>query len=122
MSDKKMSQLFSKYTPMNKGQSDIFENSSDIRVRADKERRMYEIFFSYPTPLKTKILFELEKNLAEFYDLESVRLFPTFPAETFSEDYIPEIVEAAKKNGTAVKGFFKEYKPTLDGNVLKLEI
>ena len=107
---------------MNKGQSDIFENSSDIRVRADKERRMYEIFFSYPSPLKTKILFELEKNLAEFYNLESVRLFPTFPAETFSEDYIPEIVEAAKKNGTAVKGFFKDYKPTLDGNILKLEI
>ena len=122
MSDKKMYQYFSKYTPMNKGQSDIFENAYDIKVLADKERRMYEIFFSYPSPLKKRIIFELEKNLAEFYDLGSVRLFPTFPSDSFSEDYIPEIIESAKRYGVAVKGFFNNYRYVLNGDSLRLEI
>ena len=122
MPDKKLSQIFSKYTPVNKGQSDIFENAYSIRVRGDKEKRMYEVYFSYPQLLKMKAVYELEENLAEFYDLESVRFYPAFPKELFAVDYMSEIIESAKRTGVAVKGFFNNYSVRENDGVITIEI
>lgn len=120
MPDKKLFQIFTKYSPSTKGESDIFEYASDVRVKGDREKKMYEIFFSYPSVIKKKILFDLENNIKEFYDLEFVRFYPSYPSELFSKDCISEILEEAKRSGTAVRGFFNEYTASVTDNTVKI--
>jgi len=122
MSDKNLSQIFTKYLPANKGQSDIFEYAKNVRLRGDKGRKMYEIYFSFSSLIKKKTLFELEDNIKEFYGLESVRFYPSYPGELFSEEYIPEILEEAKRTGVAVRGFFNNYSTNIVGDCVRIEI
>ena len=122
MYGKKLGQVFSKYVPVNKGQSDILNGADVISLRGDKERKMYEVRFSYPTLIRKKTLYELEKNVCEFYELESVRFFPRYDKNLFCTDYIREIVEEAKRTGAGIRGFFSDYSVLLDGNKINIEI
>ena len=122
MSDKRIGDIFKKFTPQNKGQSDLFEKSFNTTVQADKEKRMYNVLFSYPTIVPKKILYALESNLEEFYELARVRLLPRYPAELFTPDYMPEILEEAKRCGVAVSGFVQKYKILTQGDKIKVEI
>ena len=122
MTDKRICDVFKKYIPQNKGQSDIFEKSSDCSIRADRERRIYEVTFSYPTLISKKFLYELESNLCEFYELASVRLLPRYPSELFTAEYMSEIMEEARRVGVAVRGFFRSYKIQFDEEEKEISI
>ena len=74
MTDKKLRDYFTKYTPVNKGENDIFDRASNVSIKADKGKRMYEISFSYPDVLKYKSIEQMEKDMTDFYGLESIKL------------------------------------------------
>lgn len=122
MADKTLRDVFKKYQPQNKGQSDIFDKSRSAAVRGDKSMKMYEVSFFYPSLIHKKALYDLEANLAEFYEMNSVRLFPTYPSELFSEEYMSEVTEEAKRCGVAVRGFFQNYKISSEGDTVTIEI
>ncbi|MBR0303640.1 MAG: PHP domain-containing protein, partial [Clostridia bacterium] len=69
-----------------------------------------------------KVLIELERNIAEFYELETVRFKPHYPSELLTKECIPEIIEEAKRSGVAVRGFFNSYDFTLTDDKLRIEI
>ncbi len=122
MTDRTLTSVFSKYHPMNKGQSDIFEKAYGVAVRGDRERKMYEVSFSYPSLIRKSILHQLEDNLAEFYEMNVVKLMPKYAPELFCEEYIPDVLEEAKRCGVALKGFFKEYNINFDGETIHVEL
>ncbi len=122
MSEKKLSDVFSKFTPTTQIRCEIFENAAEVTVKGDRARKMYEVSFSYPSLIEKRILFELEGDLEEFYGMNSVRLLPHYPSELFTADYIPQILEEAKRVGVALRGFFKDYKITLDGENISVRL
>lgn len=122
MPNRKLTDIFTKYAPVNKGESDIFKNAYDVSIKADKERKMYHIYFSYPSVIKTQTLYVLENHLTDFYGLTVVRLYPSYPSETFDIDAVDEVIEEAKRSGVAVKGFLSEYKASISDGTLSLEI
>ena len=48
MSEKKLSDVFSKFTPTTQIRCEIFENAAEVTVKGDRARKMYEVSFSYP--------------------------------------------------------------------------
>ncbi len=122
MAERTLSSVFSKYQPLNKGQSDVFEKAYGVSVRGDRDKKMYEVSFSYPTPIKKKILHELEDNLKEFYEMAYVKLMPKYPSELFSAEYIPEVLEEAKRCGIGLKGFLKDYNINFDGETVSIAL
>ena len=108
MEKKTLAEIFSKYKPLNHGESEIFEKAYDISVRQDKKNLMYEVHFSYPTLLKKSRIYSLEANIREFYELSMVKFMPSYSAELFSNEYISEVVEEARQFGVAARAFFNE--------------
>ena len=122
MSHKKLTDIFTKYAPVNKGESDIFKYADNVTLKGDRERKMYLVYFTYPSVIKYSTLSSLEGNLADFYGLNLVRFHPSYPSELFGMDAVPEIIEETKMLGVAARGFLNEYKASLDDNVLNIEI
>ena len=112
---------FDKYTPQGEKKI-ILENAYLNRFRADKEKRMLEAFVSFSEIIPKEILYAIEEEIAEAYKLTLVRIFPTYPSALFDECYIPEAMTELQRIGAVSRGFFKDYKSTLDGNKLIIEI
>ncbi len=122
MSYKNLSELFVKYAPVNKGESDIFRYSENVTLKGDRGKKLYVVFFSYPHVIKYSVLTSLEKNICEFYELNSLKLNPSYPPELFGMDALPEVIEEAKVRGVAARGFLNKYNASLEGDTLKIEI
>lgn len=122
MTGKSLAELFSKYPPQTEKQREILEGSDNSKVRADKERAFYEVTFESPKTITKKELYRLESNLAEFYELNSVRLLPKYAPELFTPEYVPEVLEEGKRIGVAIRGFFRQYKVTCDDDCVMVEI
>ena len=122
MEKKTLAEIFSKYKPLNHGESEIFEKAYDISVRQDKKNLMYEVHFSYPTLLKKSRIYSLEANIREFYELSMVKFMPSYSAELFSNEYISEVVEEARQFGVAARAFFNEYNLDVDGDNITVSI
>ena len=122
MTDKKLRDYFTKYTPVNKGESDIFDRACNVLIKADKGKKMYEISFSYPEVIKYKSIEQLENNIKDFYGIESIKLYPSYPSEIFGDDCLPEIIEEAKRTGIAANGYLKEYNAEIINGILSVSI
>ena len=59
--------------------------ATDIRMRADKERRMLEVSAAFPALVKKSELYAAECDIAKVYELSHVRILPRYPAELFGE-------------------------------------
>lgn len=55
--------------------------------------------------LPKKTIYSLENKIKSAYGVSSVRIFPHYPAELFSIDYIDEIIAEAKRIGIVTNGF-----------------
>ena len=122
MTEKTLFDVFSKFTPQTQAQSEVFESAYGVSVKGDRSRKMYEVSFFYPTLISKRTLYELESNLEEFYEMNSVRLLPKYSPELFTPDYMPEVLEEAKRVGVAIRGFFKDYDITFDENNISISL
>ena len=114
---KSLGDYFKSYMPVSLSQKELFARSTNVVFRAAKEARMVEANFSLPYIVPKRVLYEVERNLMEFYEQNSIRLFPHYPSELFSMEYFPEIIEEAKRIGTVVNGFFNDFEAHWTGIV-----
>lgn len=112
---------FKKYSPKEEYRK-ILEKVSDYRIRTDKERKMIETFASFPEIVEKRILYDIESEICEAYQINSMRILPSYPSELFSERYIPQLVTELQRIGAVSKGFFESYSAKLDGKRIVIEI
>ena len=115
-------QIFSRYLP--DGENRRFLESAILfgNMRVDKNARILEVDFSYSSLMPKSRLYKLEAEIEKAYALRSVRLFPKYPAELFSEDYFSEIMFEAYRTNIISKSFLQEYKTKFNGNHITIEI
>ena len=119
---RRLSDVFSKYRPDSAAAQKIFEESSDVKLSGDKERKLYEVRFSLPFIAKKKDIYSLEEKICELYDLTFVRLLPNYPQELFSLDYMEEIYLEARRVGAVTHGFFDNCKTQIDDGVITISV
>ena len=85
-------QVFSRYLP--DGENRRFLENAFLfgNMRVDKNARILEVDFSYSSLISKSRLYKLEAEIEKAYVLRSVRLFPKYPKELFSEEYFFEIL------------------------------
>ena len=79
---------FNRYHPREEYR-EILDQASDVRIRTDTERRMVEVFAAFPAIVPKSTLYDIEKEICEAYQLNGARLFPRYPANCFTRDYLP---------------------------------
>ncbi len=114
-------QKFNKYSP-NGEHREILSEASLVRFRADGENRLLEAFVAFPRIVDKVVLYEIERELGEAYQLRSARIFPQYPRECFSEAYLPQAITELQRTGAVSQGFFKDYRARVDGNRITIEI
>ncbi len=112
---------FNRYHPREEYR-EILEQASDVRIRTDTERRMVEVFASFPALVEKAILYDMEKEICEAYQLNGARIFPHYPAECFTRDYIHQAITELQRTGAVSRGFFHDYRVTVDENCIDIEI
>jgi len=121
VAQKTLLQLLTKYTPPPEFE-EILREGSVISSRVDKERRMLEVRASFPSVIKKQRLYALEAQVAQVYDLRSFRILPSYPAEGFTYEYVPEILTEAELVGVVARGFFSDYTYELFDGELTITI
>ncbi|MBQ8005398.1 MAG: PHP domain-containing protein, partial [Clostridia bacterium] len=94
----------------------------DITVRADKDAKMLEIKAHFPKIIDKRVLYRIEEEIREAYQLSSVRLLPIYKSEFFSPAYIPQILMETERVGTVARGFFSDYESQIEGNEITISI
>ncbi len=122
MASKTLLEVFSRYLP--DGQTrQIMGNAHLVgNMRVDKNLRMVEVDFSSTSLIPKSFLYKLEQNLEKTYQLRSVRLFPRYPRELFTESYFHDIMKEAQRTNIISKSFLQEYEASFDGFKITLEV
>ncbi len=113
--------LSKKYTAPEK-YLEILKSGVVVSSRADREKRCLETTAEFPYIVDKKTLYEIEKEVAEAYELTYFRLFPKYNATLFGDSYIPEILLETERQGVVARGFFTEYTYKLEGDKLTVFI
>ncbi len=119
--EKNLLDIFSRYEP-SAAARELLMSASDTRLRASREERMVEIHASFSAPVDKSLLYSIEAGIAAAYELRSVRILPHYPAESFSEAYLPQILLETERVGIVARGFFSRYTHTLEDNALNISI
>ncbi len=112
---------FNKYFPGNENRY-ILEKATVSRFRADREKRLLEAFVDFPSIVEKDILYGIEREIAEAYQLNGMIIYPQYPSELFTEKYLPEVIKELQRTGAVSRGFFKDYRAFIDGNRIVVEI
>ena len=78
MAGKNLLEIFSKYQPSERTAAWML-SATDIRLRADKERRMIEVSAAFPALVEKRALYAAEAEIAKAYELSHVRIYRTIP-------------------------------------------
>ncbi len=118
---KPLRDILYKYTPDADARA-VLDASLEHAVRADKENRALQIEMSLPRLVPKALLYRMEEEIARAYELSYVKLLPHYPAELFSDAYIPELLAETERVGVVARGFFGRYRHFLHENELRIEI
>ena len=118
---KTLLQFLNRYTPRAEHR-EILDYVTAYTVRADKEARLLEIKADLPMLVTKNILYAIESDIRAQYALNCVRILPHYPAELFSESYIPEILAEAERVGVVARGFFSTYRTHLSQDALVIDL
>lgn len=114
-------QIVARYDPPEKYR-EILESAYNCRCRVEKERRMLELFASFPKILDKKIIYAIEEDICAVYELNSVRIFPRYPDYSFDMEYLPQVLEEVQRVGAVAKGFFNDAEYTLKSGEIYITI
>ena len=119
--EKRLLEIFSRYEPGEAARR-LLDSAQNTRLRASREERMIEIHADFAQPVEKALLYSIEAGIAEAYQLRSVRLLPHYPADTLTDDYLPQILTETERVGIVARGFFSRYAHTLTDNELTVSI
>ena len=89
---------------------DMLLTALNIKVRVDKEKRFAEITADFPKTVRKQLLYKAEAELQRDYNLNCVRILPTYPAECFDDRYISQILIETERTGIVARGFFTNFE------------
>ena len=114
---KTLLEILHKYTP-DEDVCDVLKKATDCQVQADREARALQLRASFPSLIEKDMLYRIEEEVAAAYELNYVKILPSYPSQLFTEDYIPELLKETERVGVVAKGFFNTYRFTLsEGNL-----
>ena len=114
-------QIFERYKA-NERYAKILEGAQNIKIQADKVNRMLNASVDFSTLVLKDDLYEIERGIAQAYELNMVKIMPHYPSELFDSDYIPELIKETESVGIVAKGFFTKYRYKLEEMTLTIEI
>ncbi len=103
-------------------QRNILEDVYAEKVRVDERLKMVEVEISFPRPIPKAQLYRIEADFQKAYGLNLFRICPHYPKETFSSDYLPEIMLELQRRGTISRGFFDHYEIFMEGDTVTVRI
>ena len=118
---KNLTELFCRYTPSGY-RREWMSAAESLSVRADRERRMLEVIAALSSVIEKDELYSAESDICRAYELNSVRIFPKYPGELFSERYIPQIFREAGRARAEVRCFFDGCTYELSGDTLTVRV
>ncbi len=111
--------LFARYRPSGET-ADILAGASDITRRLDTERRMVEVTCRFPTLVDKAIVYRIEREIETAYQLNRCILLTRYDPSLFSADYLPQIVEEAKRVKAVTNGFLDGCSFEIEGDDITL--
>ena len=121
MAQKNLRQYLSKYLAPDE-YIHVLDSGIVTRVRIDKDKRILEVGVDFNEIVPKDILYSIEEQVAEAYQLSCFKILPHYPESLFSYEYIREIMRETEQIGYIAKGFFSEYTYELNENKLKIKI
>ena len=103
----------SRYTPTDKDMK-FFEAVENFALRPDSERRILEMRVRLDKIMPKAYIYKIENEIKTAYELEFVWIYPEYPSELFTMEYLPEIFTEAKRAGAVINGFFGDYSAAMD--------
>ncbi len=86
------------------------------RARGREDVLMVDACF--PAPLSKDLLYRAEEEILRAYgeavEVREVRILPHYPPETFSADYVPQLMAECRRVGALGHGFFEEGRYSFD--------
>ena len=121
MTSKKFSELF-KIEP-GPAEREFLLSVRSYGKRGDKEKGFYEFRVELEKVFPKKVIYSVERKIVEAYGdrgIKYVRILPHYPSELFSPDYLPEVIEEAKRIGIVTNGFFDHYETTFGDSEVEI--
>ena len=121
MTSKKFSELF-KIEP-GPAEREFLLSVRSYGKRGDKEKGFYEFRVELEKVFPKKVIYSVERKIVEAYSdrgIKYVRILPHYPSELFSPDYLPEVIEEAKRIGIVTNGFFDHYETTFGDSEVEI--
>ena len=87
MAGKTLIEILKRYEP-DERTSRLLLLAEDTVVRADKDSKLLEIKARFPKIIDKRTLYRIEDEIREAYQLNSVRLLPTYDSGLFSQSYL----------------------------------
>ena len=114
-------QIFEKYHA-NENCAKILNNAQNIKIQADREKRMMQVSVDFPCIVSKEDLYFIENEIRKAYELNMVKILPHYPRELFDSDYISELMRETESVGIVARGFFSKYRYNLTDGTLTIEI
>ena len=123
-------EVFKKYRPNDELRT-VLSHVTDVKKRPiyNEAHDLYRIEVNalFDRHVRAEDLYRVEEECRTLYRetfpaLESFRIFPQFPSESFRIEYIDEIAEEATRSGAVTRGFFSEAEANDDGETMTVSI
>ncbi len=118
---KTLYERFSRYTPVGVHKK-IYDEAVIEQMKFDRDRKIVELKLHLPTPVPKREIYSLEAALRDTYTLNAFIILTSYPSESFTPDYIPEVVTEAARVGTVINGFFRNMEYTVEGERIRIKI
>ena len=103
----------SRYVPADNDMR-FFEAVEDFSLKIDRDRRILELRVKLEKILPKAYIYRIEDKIREAYELSYVWIFPEYPRELFTMEYLPEILTEGKRAGSVINGFFSDYSSSMN--------
>ena len=114
---KKILEYFKKYSPEAEIRN-ILDSALVKVVRVDRENKKIEIDAAFPFHVERGILRRVEIESAHAHQINSVKIFPSFPPETFTDEGVEEAIDVAYGKKCLAQGFLTGHKYSIDGDTI----
>ncbi len=118
MEEKKLLDRLPRYERI-PGDAVFFDNIKEYELFADTEERILRIDAHLEKTVPKTLIVQIEEKLKTSYKIVSAHILTHYPAELFSDDYIPDLLTECDRRGKiSIRGFFNGEKHRLSGNNL----
>lgn len=114
-------EVFNKYTPSEK-YDDVLSDCEVIGKRVDRDKRMLEVDVAFPFVVDKEILYAIEDEIKDCYELNLMHICPKYQPSLFDENCVDGIIKECLRRAKVSRGFFDDYKYDYDGSALNIEV